>query len=170
MEIDLLHFPNVNTQEKIITISQPGMRYAQANAIVNSLLLDEKFYELSIVQRNYILERILSEIKGRMMEDIILLETKVANPKKQVFKLQFSVGEFDMVVYDSSSLTCEIFEIKYSDKIIENQYQHLINKQKCEETEHRFGKIINRYVIYRGEDTTINNIRYVNVENYLKSL
>lgn len=170
MEIDLLHFPNVNTKEKIITISQPGMRYAQANAIVNSLLLDEKFNELSVVQRNYILERILSEIKGRMMEDIILLETKVASPKKQVFKLQFSVGEFDMVVYDPSSLTCEIFEIKYSDKIVENQYQHLINEQKCKDTEHRFGTITNRYVIYRGEDATINNIHYVNVENYLKSL
>ena len=169
-EIDLIHFPNVNTNEKIITISQPGMRYAQANAIVNSLLLDEKFNELSVVQRKYILERLLSEIKGRMMEDIVLLETKAANPNKHVFKLQFSIGEFDMVVHDPSSLTCEIFEIKYSNKIVENQYQHLINKQKCEETEHRFGTITNRYVIYRGEDTTINNIYYINVENFLKSL
>ena len=28
-----------------------------------------------------------------MMEDIVLLETKIANPKKQVFQLQFAVGE-----------------------------------------------------------------------------
>lgn len=170
MEIDLLHFPNLNTKEKTITISQPGMRYAQADAIVNGLLLDEKLNELSVKQRNEILERILSEIKGRMMEDIILLETKVANPKKHVFKLQFAIGEFDMVVYDPLSFTCEIFEIKYSDQIVENQYKHLINEQKCEETEHRFGTITNRYVIYRGEDTIVNDIHYVNVEKYLKSL
>lgn len=38
-------------------------------------------------------ERILNEIKGRMLEDIVLLETKMANPKKQVVVLQFPVGE-----------------------------------------------------------------------------
>jgi hypothetical protein len=30
-------------------------------------------------------ERILSEIKGRMLEDIVLLETKLANHNKQIF-------------------------------------------------------------------------------------
>ena len=49
-----------------------------------------------------------------MMEDIVLLETKLANPDKQVFQLQFAVGEFDMVIHDPKALTCEIFEIKYS--------------------------------------------------------
>ena len=33
------------------------------------------------------------------MEDIVLLETKIAHPEKKVFKLQFAVGEFDMVVF-----------------------------------------------------------------------
>ena len=45
-------------------------------------------------------QRILTEIKGRMLEDIVLLETKLANPKKQVLVLQFPVGKFDMVVFD----------------------------------------------------------------------
>ncbi len=87
MEVDLLHFPDVNYRGKITVISQPGLRYAQADALVSSLLLDEKFNFLSAVQRNRILERILSEIKGRMMEDIVLLETKIAKPKQQVFQL-----------------------------------------------------------------------------------
>lgn len=169
-EIDLVHFPDINPKDKIIAISQPGLRYAQSTAVINGLLSDNKFNQLSIIQRTYIQDRILSEIKGRMMEDIVLLETKLANPKKQVFKLQFNIGEFDMVIYDPLTLTCEVFEIKYSDKIINNQYQHLINKQKCLDTEHHFGTITNRYVIYRGEDTTTDNIKYLNVENYLKSL
>ena len=170
MEVDLLHFPDVNNREKITVISQPGLRYAQADALVSSLLLDEKFNALSAVQRNRILERILSEIKGRMMEDIVLLETKLANPKKQVFKLQFAVGEFDMVVHDPVSITCEIYEIKHSKEVVESQYRHLIDAEKCAETEHRFGRITGRYVIYRGERTEVDGIEYLNVEQYLKSL
>ncbi len=170
MEVDLLHFPDVNNREKIIVISQPGLRYAQADALVSSLLLDEKFNSLSAVQRSRILERILSEIKGRMMEDIVLLETKLANPKKQVFKLQFAVGEFDMVVHDPDTISCEIYEIKHSKEVVEAQYRHLINGEKCAETEHRFGQITGRYVVYRGGKTEVDGVQYLNVEQYLKSL
>ena len=56
------------------------------------MLLDEKFFELSLKDKDYIISRITSEIKGRMMEDIILLETKIYNPEKEVFKLQFAIG------------------------------------------------------------------------------
>ena len=170
MEVDLLHFPDVNHREKIMVISQPGMRYAQADALISSLLLDEKFNALSAIQRGRILERILSEIKGRMMEDIVLLETKLANPKKQVFQLQFAVGEFDMVIYDPITLTCEIYEIKHSNEVVANQYRHLINIEKCAETEHRFGTITGRYVIYRGNAAESDGVQYLNVEQYLKSL
>ncbi|MGN9056109.1 hypothetical protein ACTNA4_06515 [Bariatricus sp. HCP28S3_A7] len=45
-------------------------------------------------------ERILDEIKGRMMEDIVLLETKLSRTNCEVFRLQFAVGEFDMIVFD----------------------------------------------------------------------
>ncbi len=48
------------------------------------------------------------------MEDIVLLETKITKRDKEVFKLQFAVGEFDMVVFDPSNLSCEIYEIKHS--------------------------------------------------------
>lgn len=170
MEVDQLHFPDVNNREKITVISQPGLRYAQADALISSLLLDEKFNALSAVQRSRILERILSEIKGRMMEDIVLLETKLANPKKQVFKLQFAVGEFDMVVHDPDTITCEIYEITHSKEVVEAQYRHLNNSEKCAETEHRFGQITGRYVIYRGGKTEIDGVQYLNVEQYLKSL
>ena len=99
MKIDLESLPEVNRKESVTVITQPGMRYAQANAIVSNLLLDAKFSELSLVERQRILDRLLSEIRGRMMEDIVLLETKIAHPEKKVFKLQFEVGEFDMVVF-----------------------------------------------------------------------
>ena len=104
------------------------------------------------------------------MEDIVLLETKLANPGEEVFQLQFAVGEFDMVVVDSKALTCEIFEIKYSKEIVPAQYRHLIDEEKCAQTEHRYGTITARTVIYRGETTESDNIKYINVEEYLKLL
>lgn len=170
MDVDVLHFPNVNNREKKVVISQPGMRYAQAEALVKSLLLDEKFNELSVMERSRVLDRALGAIKGRMIEDLILLETRIAQPRKEVFQLQFAVGEFDMVICDPEALTCEIFEIKLSREVIPAQYQHLINAEKCAETEHHFGKITGKYVIYRGEPAESEGIRYLNVEDYLKSL
>ena len=105
------------------------------------------------------------------MEDIVLLETKIANPKKQVFQLQFAVGEFDMVVADNTNAICEIYEVKHSKEQAKEQYRHLINEEKLKSTEFRYGKITKKVVIYRGENTTLENgIEYRNVEDYLKSL
>ncbi len=169
-EIDLLYLPDVSRQDKITVINQPGLRYAQANALVRGLLLDEKFRTLSVVSRDSILRRILSEIEGRMLEEIILLETKNSYPKKHVFKLQFAVGEFDMVVCAPDTLSCEIYEIKHSKELTANQYRHLTDPEKCAATEHRFGTITGKYVIYRGEETESEGIKYLNAEKYLTNL
>ena len=170
MEVELRYLPHVNQRGSITVITQPGLRYAQATALVNSMLLDEQFSALSAVERSRILERILSEIKGRMMEDIVLLETKLAKPDKEVFQLQFAVGEFDMVVADPETLTCEIYEIKHSKEVVPAQYRYLTDEEKCAQTEHRYGAITARTVIYRGETTKSDNVKYVNVEAYLKGL
>ena len=169
-EIDLEYLPEVNQKGKVTVITQPGMRYAQAGAIVENLLLDAKFRELSAEERRRILERLLGEIRGRMMEDIVLLETKIAKPDKKVFKLQFAVGEFDMVVYDQRALTCEIYEVKYSKEQVPEQYRHIKNQEKCAMTTHRYGNITGRYVIYRGDNAKLDDVQYLNVEKYLKSL
>lgn len=170
MEIDLESLPEVNQRSKVVVITQPGMRYAQANAIVENMILDAKFQELSIQERQRILERLLNEIRGRMMEDIILLETKIAKPDKKVFKLQFTVGEFDMVVSDPKTLTCQIYEVKHSKQQVPEQYRHIKNEEKCSMTSHRYGDITGRYVIYRGDNAQIEGVQYLNVEEYLKSL
>lgn len=167
-DIDVLHLPDVGQKSSRTVISQPGLRYAQASALINALLLDETFAALSLKERMYVEERILAEIRGRMLEDIVLLETKLANPKKQVFVLQFPVGEFDMVVFDPETASCQIFEIKHSKEIIPQQYRHLVDEQKCGQTEHRYGTITGKFVLYRGETKKVNDIQYWNVEEYLR--
>ena len=169
-EIEVVSLSNVNRKETRNVISQPGMRYAQADALIKSLLLDEKFKSLSLPERNAVSERILNEVKGRMMEDIVLLETRLANPKKEVFVLQFPIGEFDMVVFDPAAASCEIYEIKHSAEAVPQQYRHLMDGQKCSDTEHRYGPITGKYVLYRGENRLDREIRYRNVEEYLKNL
>ena len=170
MEIDLEFLPDVSQNGKVTVITQPGIRYAQASAIVENILLDAKFQELSAKERKRILDRLMNEIRGRMMEDIVLLETKIAYPKKKVFKLQFTVGEYDMVVYDPQEVSCKIYEVKYSKEQVPEQYRHLIDAQKLEMTSHRYGDITGKYVIYRGESTQIDGVQYLNVEEYLKAL
>lgn len=169
-EIDVLHLPDVSTQFSRTVIAQPGLRYAQADELIRSLLLDETFSALSLAERTVVQERILTEIKGRMLEDIVLLETKLANPKKQVFVLQFPIGEFDMVVFDPEAGSCQIFEIKHSEEAVSQQYRHLVNEEKCAQTEHRYGSITGKFVLYRGKNQVVDGIQYQNVEGYLRNL
>lgn len=163
--------PSAEPLENII-FTQPGMRYCQAHALVHSLAKDELFASLSEKEKTMVSERILEEVRGRMMEEIVLLETfKSAKKNKRVFKLTFSVGEFDMVIYDSKENTCECYEIKHSVQIVPAQTKYLIDEEKLNQTSKRFGKISKRCVLYRGEDTVLENgIEYRNVEAYLKEL
>ena len=152
--------------------TQPGMRYCQAESLVNSLMEDTLFKEQEEKVRNLIRERILSEVKGRMLEDIVLMETtKRLNPKHyKVFKLMTAGGEFDMVIYDRNKNVCGIYEINHSDKDEPNQYRHLADDEECTAAMWRFGQIVSKTVLYRGKSfETDDGIKYRNVEDYLKN-
>ncbi|MBQ0058417.1 MAG: ATP-binding protein, partial [Lachnospiraceae bacterium] len=88
----------------------------------------------------------------------------------EVFKLQFAVGEFDMVVFDPKELNCRIYEVKHSKERVPAQSRHLMDQEKCAMTTHRYGEIVGRYVIYRGENAVVDDVEYLNVEDYLKAL
>lgn len=150
-------------------IVQPGLRYSQAVDLIKTLLKDKAFAGLSIAKRNRVRSRIESEIMGRMLEDIILMETAIRYPDKEVFTLQFSVGEFDMVVFDSEKACCEIYEIKHSKEATPEQYRHLVDEKKCKQTEFHYGPIVGKHVIYRGDAQSVNGIDYINAEEYLET-
>ena len=151
--------------------SQPGMRYCQAQALVFSLMKDEVFKKYAAKERKQIENQILEEVRGRMLEEIVLLETiKTLPPHKRAFKLLFLFGEFDMVIADSNNVTCEIYEIKHTDQQYEAQYKHLIDQEKTKLTEHEYGEITKRVVLYRGEDAIVGNVEYKNVVTYLEEL
>ena len=170
VDISVQSLPVVDEKEYMTVISQPGLRYSQADELIRQLLMDARFQDISAKERKRIIDRILDEIKGRMMEEIVLLETKKAFPKKQVFKLKFAIGEFDMVIHDPEEVTCEVFEIKHSKEAVPQQYRHLIDEKKCKDTEFRYGSIVRKCVIYCGETICDGAMEYVNVEEYLNNL
>ena len=146
------------------------MRYALAEALVNSLILDQKFISMNYLEINRILERVLDTVKGMIMEEIVLLETKLSQSMKNIYQVQFAIGEIDMIVQDSSNKTCSIYEIKHSKEIAFEQYRHLIDDDKCNIIKKVFGNITGKYVIYRGSNKIVDNINYLNVEEYLKNI
>lgn len=160
------------TGERVIFI-QPGMRYCQAQALVYLLEKDDYFQTLSEQSRGHVIERMLEVVRGRMLEDIVLLETlRALNAERfKVCKFMFARGEYDMLVYNRVENTCAVYEIKHSSERVDEQTRHLRDKEKLQQTEHRFGKITKRYVLYRGQDfVTADGIEYRNVEEYLKEL
>lgn len=178
VEIESRWMSDYNRRESRTAFSQSGMRYSQAEALIKSLMQDDIFRELSLEERKRITARIIDEIKGRMMEDIVLLETKLSKKNCEVFRLQFAVGEFDMVVFNPDEGTCEVYEIKHSKEVVTQQCKHLLDEQKCKDTEFRYGTITGKYVIYRGATTSLvqagvetpEDVVYLNVEEYLKKL
>lgn len=178
VEIESRWMSDYNRRESRTAFSQPGMRYSQAEALIKSLMQDDMFRGLSFEERKRVTERIIDEIKGRMMEDIVLLETKLSKKKCEVFRLQFAIGEFDMVVSNPDEGTCEIYEIKHSKEVVPQQCKHLLDEQKCKDTEFRYGTITGKYVIYRGATISLvqagietpEDVTYLNVEEYLKKL
>ena len=159
-------------KEERILFTQPGMRYCQAQALVYSLMQYETFGQLTEDEKTFITDRILEEVRGRMLEDIVLLETmKALGRNYDVFKYQFATGEYDMLIYGRNERGCAAYEIKHSDKCVSEQSRHLRNENMLSLTTPRFGTLEGRYVLYLGENKdTEDGIAYRNAEQFLKVL
>ena len=152
--------------------TQPGMRYCQAQALVHVLMNDTIFQGFSEREKNLAISRILEEVRGRMMEDIVLLETSRTMRKgDRAFKLILSRSEFDMIIYHVGDNTCEAYEIKHSREAVPRQYHVLEDEELCEDAERKYGPITIKSILYRGPEKTLpNGIVYRNVETWLKQL
>ena len=155
-----------------VIFTQPGMRFCQAEALVHALIRDPVFSAASEQERNLATEKILEDVMGKMLEDIVLYETVRTLPRdRKAFKLILSRGEFDMVIYSSSQNSCELYEIKHSSEISPHQYHVLEDEEQCARVVQIFGPITRRCVFYRGGNRELpNGIVYRNVEEYLLSL
>jgi len=169
--------PTIPTEIRVL-FTQPGMRFAQAQALIHSLNKDGLFLSQSDTERFRICRRIEQDVMGRMLEDIVLCETIRAIPYKrdkygqlQVFKLTFERGEFDMVIFDPENLSCRLFEVKHTSERDDGQIRHLTDPEKLAWAERNYGKILSRTVLYRGDPYDHpTGVAYRNVGDYLKNL
>lgn len=152
--------------------TQPGMRYSQAKALVEAVLMDDEFGNLPKAAREYACTKILEDVKGRMLEDIVLCETKKAlSCDFEVFKIQLENGEFDMAIFDRHSFEVQLFEIKHSSEVNSKQYRYLANAELISQIEAYYGKVTRRMVLYKGANLVLTNgVEYRNVEEYLVDL
>ena len=155
-----------------VVFTQPGMRYAITKALVHSLIKDSFFNSLNQAKKDFITQKILSDVKGRMLEDIVLLDaTLKANNNELVFKYQcLKGGEYDLVIYHYDNQSVDVYEVKHSDQIsFYEQTKHLRNEEMATSIEAYFGPINNKTILYRGSDRLLNGIKYQNVESFLKA-
>lgn len=158
--------------EERIVFTQPGMRYSITKALIYSLINDNYFASLGTYEKKFIVDKILQDVKGKMLEDIVILETTMSKNEEDAFKFVFTLsGEYDLVTLDRNAYTFDLFEVKHSKKVsFENQAKFLVDEDMLNVMKSKFGTLNNRYVLYKGNNTTVNGIIYQNVEDYLINL
>lgn len=165
-------------------ILQPGMVYAQATALTEILSKDE-YWNVScqIENQNEFKKRADHFVKGILLENILLSETYLWLQEvdaKEYYVSQLSVllpeikktAEADMLILDQKHQEVHLFEIKHSDKIVEEQTRHLRNELFLNYIRENFGEVKSRSVIYLGGDQKVENpsgeISYWNAEKFLE--
>lgn len=147
-----------------------GLRYSQAKALLETIMSQPSILALPVKVQQAVKDKLLSDVKGRMMEEIVLCQTSLAKKEGDCFQLLFTKGEYDMVTLDRDDWTAEIYEIKYNEHPYPGQARFLIDPELASIFEGHYAKIDKRVVIYRGPNQNENGIEYINVHDYLAGL
>lgn len=170
-----------NTNEVIFT--QPGLRYSQLENEMEVLKNTKELLQCSSEVRNFIYDKLESDIKGRMLEDIIyyqLAKDKKIASEYNIFKYQTIVDEedigkchreIDVVLTSKKTNNSYWLEVKYSKVQDEHQSVHLQNKT----LENKFNeetntKVAGKIILYRGENLSMSDdIISINASEFLKN-
>lgn len=167
---------------KLEVLQQPGMIYAHATELLNQLYEDKVWSdECGIREREVFLQRADHFVKGILLENIILSETYRCYQeldKKRFYVSQLSIGlnegmkesEADLIILDKEEKKTYLFEIKYSDKVVENQTRHLRNEEFLNYVDENFAPVEKCYVIYNGQPMRVGSIDYLNAEKFLQCI
>ena len=161
-------------------IVQPCIRYNQVKSAMNAMYRDPKFIQLSESNQEFIINKLLSDIKGRLLEEIVLLNATrslsdcfVAQCRFYEYRNSpFTNGEYDMLIRNKKDETF-LFEIKHSSEIqYDQQTKHLLDTNKLNWLEKNGFRIKEKFVLYNGEtlDKDSNGITYLNVSEFLEKL
>lgn len=163
--------------------TQPGLRYSQTEILVKELKNNSKFNNLSIKEKDEIETKILQETEGRLIEHMTIVNIlkNYNNKKYNVCQYSSQYGEIDLVIYNIEDNILDLYEIKRSDKQVNEQAKWLTYNRLNKKVQEKIGiSITNRYVLYRGlsyEDDILDikeptsnfkpHIVYKNIEEFL---
>lgn len=96
-------------------------------------------------------------LMGTIQEAICYLDLKVENRKNfNMYRTADGSCEVDLIIYNRREKWMDLYEIKHSSQIVEEQVKHLVNREFVREMELEFGcKARNYYVLYNGKETEV---------------
>lgn len=160
-------------REEVI-FTQPGLRYSQLEGLLDSVKAARAFDALAPAMREKICDILSSDIKGRMLEDIIyyhLAKDKNIPGQYEIGKFKNPSGEFDITLIDKQQNEAVIMEVKHSAQIAANQARFLRSREVCRAfEENKHVRIVAKAVIYMGASSKeqIEAVNYLNAEDFLK--
>ena len=168
-EIDVLHLPDVSTKSSRTVIAQPGLRYAQADALIRSLLLDETFSALSLAERTAVQQRILTEIKGRMLETSSCWKPSWQTPRSRYLSCNSPWANLTWWCLTRMQAPAGFSRSSTARKLRRSSTPS-DRRAKMHPDRAPLRPDYWKFVLYRGENQVIDGIQYQNVEEYLRSL
>ena len=173
----------VNGQvEKVQIFNQPGLRFNQVTQLIDVLQNDIGFNTLTLKEQKLLKDKIIKDVEGHLIEHIVIVEcSKFSNDNLFVRQITDKIGEWDLAIYGVDKFN--IYEIKLSSEIVEEQAKWLVNNQMKQLYEQLFNKSIQkRIVLYRGDteisktitfpkdSTNTETVEYKNIDNFLLNL
>lgn len=152
---------------------QPGLRYGQCEMVLDAMRTSDELREYSRPVMNAILRKLDEDVRGRILEDIVSLQTARTfsgrNYDIETVRNNATGQEADLVVSDSRNMRCAAFEVKHSSSAVPEQWKHLSSEDFCRYIESNTGvPVMAKAVIYTGRSRTTKDGEYINVEEYLK--
>jgi DNA replication protein DnaC len=151
--------------------TMPWVNFLQVRQILEMAMQDSYFAGLSEREKKLVYERMLSDAEKDMLVEILVIETQSA--KKNGYKVcrLDRHQSCDMVVYDTHSDECWIYMLCDGDKTDMECEKQMIRDENRRLIERQFGRIIDRCILYSGEEGwTENGIHYQNTGSYLSGL
>jgi hypothetical protein len=150
----------------------PWINFSQVKQTAAAMMEDNYFAGLTERDKRLIYDRVNAEAMKRMLAEIIITETQ--REKQDGYGVScLIVGNvtYDLLVYDSCSDECWIYVVHYSEEKDEKLESQLLNDENRRTMERQFGRIIDRSILYLGEEEwTENGIHYQNAGSYLCGL
>ena len=144
-------------------ITQSGLMYYVALVSKDSVLRN-------ITNNDELMKNIENVVRGRILETTVIQDTKYKYPDSDVVQLRSDRFEIDMVISHKSG-DIDVYEIKHSEKP-DNTFSRCLRDERLPQIlKQIYGKSNTRHiaVLYRGEETNRQDVKFLNVHDFLIS-